>query len=569
MSRACERVTTQEAEACSRPLDLAQLDARLLKISSSNETTLAHERSIAESAALPDLDVRERRLIIKDETKAYKELVQMGGRPLYLIDDIGNVLDDLERYREMLRPWQEWPHVLNAHRLFRKQLQRWEDFRKWQNDNRGLEDDDDGGYLAFVERQKSLMEDQVDTLLAIIESDPSFLKRGWDGLQEQRRQHRLIHREHDCHSFHDYFEAAKQRLLRHNFTGPIQFDKDPKKQNKLTTWIEYLEYECWWLDRYIHSIENCRPDYDKAWQELVDLKVLKPHETQEYLRTVTSYNAQQREVDQATEDVKREMSDAERIYMKIYKDPEGVHIPPRECISMMKAVTGRLRAAKARRHSVWMRSCYISTYLDKTSHYMYLKREAARQELLVEQIMGQIPLVEAEMIQSQTHEDTPDITGRAKRKLAPNENRSTRRTHKRQKLVHQESLHANSSASSVSKTGGMSPETYDISNNTSQRSKNQQHSTRRSLRTTHISHLGTDGLRRSARIAARNTDNGISSTPKSSRMRLRSQSSSKHAEPSTRSLTGQNKVAGKSHGQDVDEAGGMLKTSTQSKRRRR
>ena len=588
MFRTYERIIAQDPEAYSRPLDLAQLDARLLKILSNDEPTFAHEQSIADSSTLPDLDVIERGQIIKHETKAYKELVQMGGRPLYLIDEINDVLDDPERYRDLLRPWQDWPHVLKANRIFREQLQRWKDFRKWQNDNRGL-DDDDGGYLAFVERKKTSIkeeywEDRVDSLLAKIERDPSYFKEEWDDLQSQRRQHRRIHRERDCHSFHDYFEAANRRLLRHNFTLPVQLDEDPKKQNKLTTWIEYLEFECWWLDRYIQLIEHAKPVYDEAWQELVDLKVLKPHETQEYLRTVTSSNEQQREVDQTREDVKRETSNAERIYMKIYKDPEGVHIPPRKCISMMKAVTARLRDAKARRHSAWMHSYYTSAYIDKTNHYMYLKREAARQELLVGQIMGQVSSVEAEMIQSQTHEDTPDIPGCAKRRLEPDENEPLKRTPKRQKLVYQESLHANNSANNVSKTGSMPPETCGISKRTaSQCSKNQRHSTRRSHETTR-SHSETDGLRRSARIAAysetnvprrsarvaaRSANNGSSSMPEISQTRLRYQSYSQHTGPFTRSPAKKNKAAGKCHDRDADRADGMLKMSTWPKRRRR
>lgn len=52
----------------------------------------------------------------------------------------------------------------------------------------------------------------------------------------------------------------------------------------MTTWIEYLNYEHWWLDKYTSDIERLEPDHDKAWQELVDLKILRPHETKEFLR---------------------------------------------------------------------------------------------------------------------------------------------------------------------------------------------------------------------------------------------------------------------------------------------
>lgn len=45
-------------------------------------------------------------------------------------------------------------------------------------------------------------------------------------------------------------EALKERLARHGFTRPFQLDEDAARQDKMTTWIEYLGYEYWWYDYY-------------------------------------------------------------------------------------------------------------------------------------------------------------------------------------------------------------------------------------------------------------------------------------------------------------------------------
>ncbi|KAH6881141.1 hypothetical protein B0T10DRAFT_361952, partial [Thelonectria olida] len=94
-------------------------------------------------------------------------------------------------------------------------------------------------------------------------------------------------------------------LARHDFTQPFELDEDPKKQDKLTIWIEYLNYEYWWLDKYTGDIERLEPDHDKAWQELVDMDILRPHETKEFVRTAASGMECQTEEDQAMKAVQR------------------------------------------------------------------------------------------------------------------------------------------------------------------------------------------------------------------------------------------------------------------------
>lgn len=71
------------------------------------------------------------------------------------------------------------------------------------------------------------------------------------------------------------------------------------RQDKLTTWIEYLNYEYSWYDRYIRLFKKRQPEYDEAWQQLVDSGVLRQGETDETLRTIASACGTQTAKDQA------------------------------------------------------------------------------------------------------------------------------------------------------------------------------------------------------------------------------------------------------------------------------
>jgi hypothetical protein len=42
------------------------------------------------------------------------------------------------------------------------------------------------------------------------------------------------------------------------------------KQDKLTTWLEYVSWEYLYYERYTHPVKAGLKDHDEAWQKLVD-----------------------------------------------------------------------------------------------------------------------------------------------------------------------------------------------------------------------------------------------------------------------------------------------------------
>lgn len=84
-------------------------------------------------------------------------------------------------------------------------------------------------------------------------------------------------------SFTEYVKAARRRLAKHGFHEAFQLLKDPQRQNERATWIEYLEFECWWLDANARTVQRRKPSHDAAWEELVRSGVLRAGEREEDL----------------------------------------------------------------------------------------------------------------------------------------------------------------------------------------------------------------------------------------------------------------------------------------------
>ncbi|KAI1501061.1 hypothetical protein F5X99DRAFT_409373 [Biscogniauxia marginata] len=440
--KAQERGLAQSPTACSRPLDLDDLDARLRQVPASNSFSLRPEPQATdiERPDLVDLEFTRTRY----EIEFYHELISDGGRPLYPIDLIREVFRNPDNYAAILRPWQESLTQIHPERIFQRQLRRWQDFRKWQNDNRGREDDD-GGFPAYVEREKyEIQRDYLPGLaakhLAKIQADPACLRSDWDQMQLLRRRQRRLYREHGCDGLRDYADAVKYRLARHDFTLPLEFKlaEDPKHQDKLTTWIEYLNYEYWWLDKHTSDIERLGPVHDKAWQELVDEKVPRPHETKGFVRTDISAMERENEMQQAQKAVERAESEAKNIYALTQEDPQRLRIPRAKRISMLENGSTKLIAAKRRFQQISSRNLRIIDFVRGTGDYADAKRNATRQQVLVQWVLEEVPLIKAEMAQSKAAKVGPGQTTRSKRRLTADEEPLGERSPKRPKPYHQE-----------------------------------------------------------------------------------------------------------------------------------
>ncbi len=223
-----------------------------------------------------------------DETAYHDELVSDGGRPAYPINLLKDVSTSPAKYSAIVSIWHtdkgDW-------RVFRTQLKKWKNFRMWQKDNRDI-NEDDAEWEDHVQFEKRFLERRGVRMLSHVAE--TIGRAHWQGKRDTRRD---SVREPNAVDLPTYVEAVKTRLAYHGFAVPphFQLDQDPKRQDIVTTWIEYLCFSYWWVDSQRSYVRNHQPKYDHAWTKLKQSGVLRPPETEDYVWAFV--NAQARELE--------------------------------------------------------------------------------------------------------------------------------------------------------------------------------------------------------------------------------------------------------------------------------
>ena len=386
------------------PVDLEQVTARLLELPAH---TFTSPRRLAQSF---DRQTPPPPRVEDCERMFYHSLINDGGRPCYPIDLLEKVASDPVAYNERLLPWQEDPQAESTDwQVFRKQDGSWRRFREWQK---------------YTRKDPRYSKDYffVDVSLAYICFVRTYHLEG-GGLSE-------------------YNEAAKTLLAQHGLTKEFQFQEDPMQQGQLTTWIEYLSYECAEYDRYAKTVQRLQPTFEKAWKKLVDSNVLRPSETQEYICNVESSIEGQNEYWQAWQGVESAKSAAEKALSPVHKNnnsPRGLRLTPAERQEML-AAKSRLDKAKELHKSIMKRNQTITEFDVATRDFQTAKRKAKRYQILLRWIFNQVPLIEAEADKSRAVDAGPKAICGMKRRLAHDTSEpNTRHSNvKRKRRYHEE-----------------------------------------------------------------------------------------------------------------------------------
>jgi t-SNARE complex subunit (syntaxin) len=69
-------------------------------------------------------------------------------------------------------------------------------------------------------------------------------------------------------NFGEYQQAVKERLLNHNVLCELAMRVDPFQQDRLTTWLEYVNYELWWYDHYISKKVRLQLQHEQDLEKL-------------------------------------------------------------------------------------------------------------------------------------------------------------------------------------------------------------------------------------------------------------------------------------------------------------
>jgi hypothetical protein len=205
--------------------------------------------------------------------------------------------------------------------------------------------------------------------------------------------------------FLKYVEGVKGGLAEHGFTQCFQLEEDPARQDKLTMWIEFLDYEYWWYDKDMRFVKRQQPRYDEAWKKLVDSKVLRPFETEEFICNIKSAFQRATEEDQAEKAVESAKS-AVMSAQKAITDLERSCLSEQEPRQRLAAAKSKLDAAVKLLESIKGRNDLVSEFHEKTKSYQIAKGNAERCSILLRWILQQLPLIELELNQAKVAENS-------------------------------------------------------------------------------------------------------------------------------------------------------------------
>lgn len=281
-------------------------------------------------------------------------------------------------------------------------------------------DDGDEGFAAFVKQEQQqdmvsgrrwpgMTEDSYLQMCRIRFNQEQNFYRNWEGFYWLRE-------DHGRGGFSEYVTEAKRRLARHGFTKAFEFEKHVEQQDKLTTWIEYLNYEYSWLDKHTRSLTHFQPAYDKGRQKLLDSGVLLPGETIAGFFGMESVLRRQGERDAAKKAVEHAQTAGRAILKKAMGDLNTRPSEPQR-IQMMKEATSRIQAAKASLRAVSRRCGLIKEFVQGASDYRATEEKIRLQGIRLQWARAQVPVIEEEVRRAKVAKDSSVARRTTKRRL--------------------------------------------------------------------------------------------------------------------------------------------------------
>ncbi|KAI1121073.1 hypothetical protein F5Y10DRAFT_257118 [Nemania abortiva] len=287
-----------ESRTLSQPLEINELHARLANLADADADTngdgfLSSYRRLSQSSDGDSDSSGRTRSATGNEPRqlqesAYRMLLEDGGRPICSLEHWSHLLTDPTPSYEAVLPWltdnpdsKEGQRCLE--RIFTRQISRWCHFRKAQWDNRGIGDSDEGteAYLEFCRRRyQAYGRRGRPTITPFLEGE---LRRAWQGLsidQDLESMDRRLQpedpqlrreRQSANRGFRAHIVAVKRHIAPYNFGRPIQLKRNPRQQTRWTEWLEYLSYEKWWLEELTAFVEPLEKQYGQAVKRLIKL----------------------------------------------------------------------------------------------------------------------------------------------------------------------------------------------------------------------------------------------------------------------------------------------------------
>ncbi|KAK2804301.1 hypothetical protein FQN51_002392 [Onygenales sp. PD_10] len=320
-----------------------------------------------------------------------------GGRPSRHLSLLEDIVENPGDYRDILSFWQALESSgPDNFRVFSPQSHRWKDSRSSRNLRR------EGHFMITGGVWEEGRNCPNFTDYPSQPTPPDVHERDWESwfgrLKEWYKDNEVImvaayHLRWDRFvgrttsgadgRFALYAMAVSERLTKHGFTRTFQLDEDLTRQDKLTTWIEYLSFEYYLHDIFALSTRQQKFIRDE-WQKLVDSEVLRPSDTEDSIYSVESGYQERNEEERA----KRVMESAESAVT-----------------SAEEASPAALDAAEKEYASVKKRNGLINKFFKTTMDIRRRRKKAENHGKLIQWISQQFPLIELELKEPNTAEN--------------------------------------------------------------------------------------------------------------------------------------------------------------------
>ncbi|PGG98115.1 hypothetical protein GX51_06964 [Blastomyces parvus] len=425
IQRLRDYVRRPSKEPQSQPVDLDQVTARLLQNLTNNNAPPAGDKDRdvksdgldeSDCAPTPVFDPeKSHQRSLREQTAAYHALIKAGGRPSHPLSLLVDILKDPGEYADILSYWQLSHGYYNDWPVFGEQLSRWKGFLRLQEFARGQ---------SVHDNWRHSWDDLRDSvnILGDCGTPAEEAEMHWESyfeyLKEQHPDDEVIMAGNGSIYWDDYTEqdtpgtdgrfsiyahAIKQRLTRHGFTRTIELDEDLTRQDKLTTWAEYLAFEYYIYE--VHEFSEAQQQFiDDAWKKLVESKVLSPTDTQESLCSAEAsserWNRLER-AEKAVESAKHALARAKKTASaQRYPHKVSAEEPPPDLLKAQQ----QLNAVEKEYASIKKRHDPIVEFVASMRGPERKKEAAERHGKLAQWVLQQFPLIERELEQANATE---------------------------------------------------------------------------------------------------------------------------------------------------------------------
>jgi len=195
--------------------------------------------------------------------------------------------------------------------------------------------------------------------------------------------------------FSAYHQGVQDRLRKHGFERLFRLDERWDRQDKLTTWIEFMNYEYRKYEEDKYTVERLQPQFDRACEALTKSKILESFDKEGYLRGPSYQIRGKSEITQGEDAVKSAELVVRSAEEMVRKACSNVRSARAFDTKMQKLTSARSKLAVSKKKLRKLKKTLMDFYL-QTDRYKHAKKHVERRGILLRWILQQVPLIELE-----------------------------------------------------------------------------------------------------------------------------------------------------------------------------